>query len=156
MPDIGPILLTPEGFKRLQERLAQLKQQLPAIIEETQRTAAYGDRSDNAEYKQAKGALRYTNSQIFLIEDQLKRIQLIDGDKNTTGTVQVGNTVVVELNSMTRKTFRILGARETDPGKGRISNQSPLGAALLNHAKGDVITIETPGGKQHYTIIEIK
>lgn len=160
MVDTGPIHLTPEGIKRLHARLARLKKDLPAFIEEAQRTAAYGDRSDSSEYKEAKGILRRTHRQIFAIEDQLKRVVEIPNGGNASGTVQIGCTVVLALNDhdnkKIRKTFRILGSSETDPGKGRISYKSPLGAALLNHAKGDMVAIQTPKGVQNYRIIEIR
>lgn len=159
MVDTEPIHLTPEGIKRLQDRLARLKKDLPAFIEETQRTAAYGDRSDSAEYKEAKSNLRRTNRQIITIEDQLKRVVEIPTGGNTSGKVQLGCTVVVELvekNKKTRKIFRILGSAETDPGKGRISHNSPLGAALLDKTEGESITIQTPKGPREYKIVEIR
>jgi transcription elongation factor GreA len=156
--DTGPIPLTPEGIQRLRDRLARLKKDLPAFIEETQRTAAYGDRSDSAEYKEAKSNLRRTNRQIINLEDQLKRVVEIPSDKNISGRVQLGCTVVLELkdqDNKIRKTFRILGSAETDPGKGRISHNSPLGAALLDKIVGETIMIQAPKGVQEYTIIEI-
>jgi transcription elongation factor GreA len=155
MVDLGPIHLTPEGIQRLRDRLARIKTDLPSLIEETQRTAAYGDRSDSAEYKEAKSRLRRANSQIITIEDQLKRVVEIPATGMSGGTVQLGCTVVLEVNG-TKKTFRILGSTETDPGKGRISHNSPLGAALLDHSIGETVTIETPKGPQSYKILEIK
>jgi transcription elongation factor GreA len=159
MIDTGPIHLTPEGIKRLQDRLARLKKDLPAFIEETQRTAAYGDRSDSAEYKEAKSNLRRTNRQIITVEDQLKRVVEIPSGRNTSGRVQLGCTVTLEVtdakNKKTRKIFRILGSAETDPGKGRISHNSPLGAALLEKAQSDIVVVQTPNGPQEYQIMKI-
>jgi len=167
-PNNEPVYLTPEGVKRLQARLARLKASLPAAIAETARTSAYGDRSDNAEYKEAKGILRRTHGQIFNIEDQLRRVILISPTgvgAGVTGTVQLGSTVMVEIQkggtpgvtaSLSRKTFRILGSSETDPSRGRISHTSPLGAALLGHIAGDVVTVQTPIGRQEYKIVDVK
>ena len=148
---VPPVYLTPEGIKRLQEQLMRLKQRLPEAAEEAARTAAYGDRSDNAEYKQAKGSLRRMHYQIFEIETQLKHAVAIKIGPNTSGTVQLGSTVVLEVNCK-EKTFQIVGPHETDPAHGRISHLSPLGAALLNHAKGDIVTIKTAS----YRILEIR
>ena len=164
-PNTEPVYLTPEGIKRLETRLARLKASLPAAIAETARTSAYGDRSDNAEYKEAKGILRRTHGQIFNIEDQLKRVVVILAPgAGAAGTIQLGSTVTVMPEPAGKdvawagqqKTFRILGASETDPSRGRISHTSPLGAALLGHIKGDVVIVQTPGGIQKYKITEVK
>jgi transcription elongation factor GreA len=162
-PNNEPVYLTPEGVKRLEARLARLKTSLPAAIAETSRTSAYGDRSDNAEYKEAKGILRRTHGQIFNIEDQLRRVVLIPSGTGATGTIQLGSTVIVEIkkdgipsSAAARKTFRILGSSETDPGHGRISHTSPLGAALLGHVTGDVVAVQAPGGTQKYKIVEVR
>jgi transcription elongation GreA/GreB family factor len=147
-----PLYLTQEGLDVLRKQLEKLKHNLPNLAAEAQRTAAYGDRSDNAEYKQAKGALRYSHRQIFTIETQLKRAVVIEkgGD-----TIRMGSTVVVKSKDGKQKTFEILGSHETDPQKGRISYLSPLGAALINHVKGDTVILVTPAGEQTYRILEV-
>lgn len=152
----GPIHLTKEGFKRLNEQLTQLKKEMPGLIDETQRTAAYGDRSDNAEYKEAKSTLRRAQGRILRIESQIRRAVIIDPKRNISGTVQLGSTVVVEINGL-QKTFQILGPHETDPSAGRISHKSPLGAALINHREGDIVIFNSPSGgsPKEYKIIEI-
>jgi transcription elongation factor GreA len=162
-PNNDPVYLTPEGVKRLEARLARLKASLPAAIAETSRTSAYGDRSDNAEYKEAKGILRRAHGQIFNIEDQLRRVVIIAVGAGTAGTIQLGSTVVLEIkkddapsSAAARKTFRILGSSETDPSRGRISHTSPLGATLLGHVAGDVVAVQAPGGTQEYKIIAVK
>lgn len=149
-----PIHLTEGGFARLKEKLARVKERLPTLIEEAKRTAAYGDRSDNAEYKEAKSALRRASWQILSIEDQIKRVSVIKSAPNKSGKVELGSTVVLKTEGK-EKTFRILGSRETDPAHGCISNQSPLGAALMGRVKGDTVTIETANGSREYRIIEI-
>jgi transcription elongation GreA/GreB family factor len=153
-PNTEPVYLTPEGVKRLKARLERLRRSLPAAIEEAARTAAYGDRSDNAEYKEAKGILRRTNGQILNIEDQLKRVVEIPAAGDAGGRVQLGSTVKLSINGAT-KSFRILGSSETDPGRGRISHTSPLGAALIGHRAGDSVTVQAPGGKQEYKIVDV-
>lgn len=172
----GPIHLTKDGLERMKGQLARLKKNMPDLIVEAQRTAAYGDRSDNAEYKEAKSSLRRAQGRIFNIEDQLKRIVVIEPDRNMSGTVQLGSTVVLEMEpahstgstglphassgQAAQKTFQILGPHETDPANGRISYNSPLGAALMNRAKGDTVTVHPPGGGESgdkiYRIIEIR
>jgi transcription elongation GreA/GreB family factor len=157
LDDNGPIPLTPQAHARLKERLIKIKASIPALAAEAGRTADYGDRSDNAEYKEAKSLLRRANGNVLRIEDQLKRVvEIGDGGDNT---VQLGSTVVLEyINGVSAKkmTFRILGPYETDPGAGRISHKSPLGAALMGHKKSDVVTIKTELGTREYRIMEIK
>ena len=150
----GPLYLTPDGLKRLRERLLRLKESLPTLIEEATKAAAYGDRSENFEYKDAKANLRHAHRQILSIEEQLKRVQLIKPGGNAGGTIGLGSTVVIESNGV-RSTFQILGPHETNPGKGRISFESPLGAGLMRHAQGETVTIKTPNGPKEYKIIEI-
>jgi len=152
--DESPIHLTEEGFVRLKEKLTRLKNALPRYITEAQKAAAYGDRSDNAEYKDAKATLRRTHRQILSIQDRIKRAVIIKTGTNVSGKVQIGSTVVLKNNG--QKTFQIVGPHETNPTMGRISYQSPLGAALMNHEKGDTITIKTEKGHQEYLILEIR
>lgn len=152
----GPIHMTEHGLALLRGKLAQLKRALPDLIAEAQRTAAYGDRSDNAEYKDAKSTLRRTHGRIFTIEDQMKRVVIIKSGAGASSKVVLGSTVVLETEGGPKRIFRILGPYETNPTMGRISYQSPLGAALMNHITGDTITIQTLSGSKKYRILEIK
>lgn len=158
-PDADPIPVTPAAHERMKRRLAELKASLPALAAEAERTAAYGDRSDNAEYKEAKGLLRRAHRQIFALEGQLKRVVIIPEGPNTSGRVELGCTVVVELADDgigERRAYQILGPHETNPGAGRISHKSPLGAALMGHATGEVVTIKTANGERRWRIVEIR
>ncbi len=150
-----PIPLTREGFARLKEKLARLKENLPKLAQETGRAADYGDRSENAEYKDAKANLRRTQAQIFHLEDQLKRVTLIESPDHAHGTVELGSTVTLEAKDGKRHVFQILGSHETNPGKGKISNESPLGKALMHQREGARIEVLTPQGAKEYTIIKI-
>lgn len=147
--------LTPAGIRRLESKLARLRSALPHLIEEAARTAAYGDRSDNAEYKDAKLTLRRTYRQIFTIENQLKRIVPIAPGENAKGTVQIGSMVTLASKKGASKKFEILGPEESDPAKGRISYKSPIGAALMGRQKGDSVEVQTPKGPEEYRILGI-
>ena len=153
--DTGPFYITTEGLVRLEEQLAHLKKVLPGYIAETARTAAYGDRSDNAEYKDAKATLRRTNYRILELEDQLKRVEIIKSSSGSAGEVQLGSTVVLKTGQA-KKTFQIVGPHETNPSEGRISHQSPLGSALLGHKKDDSVKVKTASGYVEYAILEIR
>lgn len=161
--DDGPIHITEEGFRRIQERLERLKSTLPNFINETRRTAAYGDRSDNAEYKDAKSTLRRTHRQILGAQDQIKRAVIIKSGADASGEIRLGSTVVLEMVSASspqvsgeQKTFQILGSHETNPAQGRISFNSPLGAALMNHKRGDIVIFRAGSGSKEYKIIEVR
>ena len=151
--DDGPIHLTEEAFERMKNNLARLKHDLPELIAEAQRTAAFGDRSDSAEYKEAKSILRRTHWQILSIKDQIKRVVIIKPGENISGTVQLGSTVVLEAEDGAQRTFLILGKRETNPSEGRISDESPLGASLINRSKGDIVG---GNGFRKYRILEVR
>jgi transcription elongation GreA/GreB family factor len=155
-PEPEPIYLTPEGHLRLQHKLARLKRELPAFIEETARTAAYGDRSDNAEYKEAKSTLRRTQRQIWTIEDQLKRVRRIEPGLNAAGTVHLGSAVMLKFPDGTQRILEIVGSFETDPSKGRISHLSPLGAAVIGRTAGETISLHTKNGARKYRILEVR
>jgi transcription elongation factor GreA len=151
----SPVYLTPAGLKLLKEKLARLERILPGLISETQRTRGYGDTSDNAEYKDAKMASRRVQRQILSIQDQLKKVEIIKAGPSSTGRVQIGSTVVLRANDGKQKIFQVLGSPETNPAAGRISFESPLGAALMDKAPLDRVMAQTPQGPREYLIVEI-
>lgn len=152
--DSGPVYLTENGLEALKKRIARLKASLPGLVEETKRIAAYGDRSDSAEYREAKSALRKANAQIISAEDRLRRAVLIKPDR-TSGTIQIGSEIALESGGKTFY-YEIVGYSETDPGLGRISNKSPLGEALLGKRTGDEFSVKTPAGEKKYKIISVR
>jgi len=151
--DESPIPLTKEAYQRLRERLTTLKNSLPEQIATTKAAADLGDRSENAEYQISKSKLRGTHRQILIIENQIKRAVIIK--TNNSGKIQLGSTVVLESDGK-KFTFQILGSFETNPGKGVISNNSPLGLALIGHKAGDEVSIKVERGEKKYLILEVK
>ena len=154
-PDDGPVYLTEEGFARLREKLARIKRSLPGLIAETTQAAAEGDRSDNAGYKASKAALRRANWQVLEIEDELKRVMIITPGADATGAIKRGSIVTLEMNGVQKK-FEIVGPKETNPDAGRISQESPLGGALIGKKAGDVAVIKTKSGAKEYRVIKIE
>lgn len=154
--DDGPVYLTEDGVIRLKKHLEELKIRLPHLIEETMEAASQGDRSDNDGYKQSKMLLRRTQRQIWNIESQLKRVVIIRPGLNATGTVQLGSRVVLETESGDERVYEIVGPRETNPARERISQDSPLGKALLGHAKDETVTVQTVNGERKYKIIKVQ
>jgi transcription elongation factor GreA len=152
--DTGPFLVTREALERLQGSLKHLEGQIPHMISEVEYTKSHGDFSENAACQDAKATLRRTYNRIESIKDRIKRAEIIEkGPSN--GKVQIGSTVVLELAGK-KHTFEILGSHESNPGKGRISNTSPLGAALMGHEAGDDVVLEVKTGSVHYRILEIR
>lgn len=138
-------LLTKEKFAELKSKLEHLKSIRPKQAEEVSRLADLGDFSENAGYQFAKSRLRGINSGIAAIEKQLTNAEIIITEEQTD-TVQVGHTVTIK-NDGKAKTYQLLGSTETNPQKGIISYLSPIGAALIGHSVGDIVTIKITSAK---------
>ncbi len=146
--------LTTQGLEKLREELALLKtQKRPDAIKRIEEAKAMGDLSENAEYDDAKEAQDMIEQRIFQLEEMLKSYQLID-DVTDSKKVRVGSTVVVEVNGK-EKTYVIVGSNEADPVTGKISNESPLGQALLSLTPGKTVSVKTPAGETMYKVVSI-
>lgn len=147
--------ITAEKFLELKNKVERMiKISRPRYSEEVKRLALMGDFSENAGYQLAKSRLRGLNYRILDIEDLLKRAEIIEPNKNSD-RVQLGNTVVVEINHK-NKEYKILGSNETNPGTGIISHNSPLGAALIGRKIGETIQVQLTDKTVEYKIIAIK
>jgi len=156
MPDKKTVL-TYDGLKRLEEELQDLKvvrrKQVAAIIKEAR---GQGDLSENAEYDAAKEEQAEIEARIALIEKMLRNAEVIDEEDLDQDSISVGSKVTVldvEYNETIE--YLIVGSTEADPIRGRISNESPLGMALLSRRMGDVVSVDAPDGTIEYRIMEI-
>ncbi|HLD31629.1 MAG TPA: GreA/GreB family elongation factor [Patescibacteria group bacterium] len=154
--------MTKAKFEELQNKLRQLLLNRHPAAAEVARLAEFGDFSENVEYQLAKGRLRGINNKILEIENTLKNAEIIKLNHNNS-TVQIGHAVTVEINNSPSnsapnqlKTFSILGSAETDPNKNIISQNSPLGRALLGKKVGEKVKIGSKEKVKEYKIIEIK
>ncbi|HOG00311.1 MAG: Transcription elongation factor GreA [Firmicutes bacterium ADurb.Bin248] len=155
---MGQVHLTAEGVKKYEEKLEYLKTTARTeITEQIKLARAFGDLSENAEYDAAKTEQARIESEIAEIEAMLKNVMLIDEDSISTSLVDVGATVRVRLLSKGDKvvSYQLVGSAEADPYQNRISNESPVGKALLGHVRGDIIEVTTPGGINRIEILEI-
>lgn len=146
---MAEIWLTPEEITKREERLEYLKSARRLEIAEQLKIArAFGDLSENAEYDAAKNEQAKNEYDILQLETELKNAKVIDENAIDVTIVGVGATVKLsDVNDKTKKyTFQIVGSAETDPTNGRISNESPVGKAVLGHKAGDVVEVITPGG----------
>jgi transcription elongation factor GreA len=145
--------LTDEGKAELEAELAELKGRRGEIAEKIANARDYGDLSENAEYDAAREEQGQVEGRIAELEEILKNADIIKAGKSD-GTVKVGNTVT--LHNGKTVTYQIVGPVEADPLAGKISNESPIGIALLGKKKGDKITITTPKGDVTYKIEEVR
>ncbi|MBM3205145.1 transcription elongation factor GreA [Candidatus Uhrbacteria bacterium] len=153
--DRGAQYLTKDGVQRMENELKRLQAEQPQAVEEVVRTGAMGDFSENAEYQEAKFRLRRINDRITSLKERLKHVVIIEKGGDASGRVEIGSTVVVQVNEKT-KTYFIVGPQESNPTQGRISFVSPLGTALMDHVVGDVVILQTENGEVSYTIMEVK
>ena len=145
--------ITKAKFDELCTKLDRLKNiTRPKQMAEVKRLAEMGDFSENHAYSVAKSRLRGTNQWILDIEDQLKRAIIIEAAAD--GRVELGSTVTVTAEGRT-KTFLILGSTETDPFKGIISHNSPIGAALMHKRIGDKVKVKLANKEVEYLIVQI-
>jgi len=152
-----PIYLTSEGLEDLRQELDRLVNvKRPALAERLHKAIQQGDLSENADYQTAKEEQGFLEGRIQKIEVMLRRAVLIE-ENGPSDEVGLGSRItVVENDGDDEETFRIVGAAEADPFKGNVSNESPLGQALLGRGVGDVVTVEAPAGELVFRIIAIQ
>lgn len=150
------IILTHEGLKKLEDELQELKVvRRKDVAGKIKEARGQGDLSENAEYDAAKEEQAEIESRIVVIENMLRNAEVIDSETNTD-SVNIGNKVKLFDNEFEEEIeYTLVGSAEADPFNGKISNESPIGAALLGHKVGDIIEAETPDGILKFKILEI-
>lgn len=147
-------LVTEEGLKKLHDELHALKTvRRREVAEAIQRAKEQGDLSENAEYVEAKEAQAAAEQRILELETSLKNVELIQ--KTSDGTVTVGDTVTIQWNGSEMR-YTIVGPNEADPTAGRISNESPVGVALLGKRPGDTVNVRTPAGQKEARVVSVQ
>lgn len=151
------VLLTPEGLTRLENELDDLKAvKRKEVAERIKQALAFGDISENSEYDQAKNEQAKLEERILKLENILRNAKLIDEDEITTDSVSVGSKVVVlDIEFDEEMKYTIVGSAEADPYNGKISNESPVGRALIGNKAGDVVDVHVPDGIIKYEILSI-
>ena len=152
------IMLTEEGYKKLVEELQYLKGPRKMEVAERIKVAReFGDLSENSEYDEAKTAQAENETRIVELEDKLRHAKIIDQKDINTDTVQVGNIVkVLDMEFDEKIEYQIVGSTEVNLAENKISNESPLGAALLGAKKNNIVEVNAPGGIMKYKILSIK
>ncbi len=151
------IKITDDGLKKLEEELEFLKTSGRADIAEKIKVArGYGDLSENSEYDEAKNEQAKIEARIVEIETMLKNIEIIEDVKGNAKTVVVGVKVkVLDVEYGDESEYRVVGSTEADPQTGKISDESPVGKALMGKKIGDEVIVEAPGGEFKLKVIGI-
>lgn len=151
------ILLTEEGYKKMEAELEKLKTETRAEIAERIKVAlGFGDLSENSEYDEAKNAQAENEDKIVELEAKLRFAKIIDDSEIDTKKVQVGNTVkVLDMEFDEEVEYTIVGTTEADITQNKISNESPIGSALLGAKKNQVVEVQVPAGVSKYKILSI-
>jgi transcription elongation factor GreA len=149
-------LLTKEGAEKMRAELEDMKTRQREVLSKRLRFAiSQGDLSENADYHKAKEDQAFLEGKIKEYEETLAGAKIIESGNNR-GFVDVGSTVTIQEGSYPEETYFLVGAREANPSQGRISNESPIGQALLGHKAGDKVIVETPGGKTKFKILRVE
>jgi len=150
--------LTKEGFQKLQDELEHLRTvKRQEVAERLHEAMEGGELIENAEYEAAKNEQAFVEGRIQELETLLATARVIEenGGGKKSDSVQVGSKVTIKEGNYEDETYTIVGAAEANPREGKISNESPIGKAILNHKVGDIVTVETPSGPYKVKIIKV-
>lgn len=152
------VILTQEGYDNLDKELNYLKTEKRAEIADRIKVAlGFGDLSENSEYDEAKTAQAENEVKIAELENKIRHAKIIDEKEIDTDTVQIGNTVkVLDIEFDEKVEYTIVGSTEVDLAENKISNESPLGVALLGAKKNQTVDVNAPAGIMKYKILQIK
>ena len=150
------IYLTEEGLEELTNELEYLKtKKRPEVIQALKEARALGDLSENAEYDAARNEQAQVEGRIKELEIMVDNVEIISGESD--GRVIIGSTVKLSyLDDNEIEEYKIVGSQESDPFNNKISNESPLAVAVLNHKEGEIVTVDSPTGKYDVKILEVK
>lgn len=155
---MAEVRLTPEGIRKYEDHLEYLKTtRRMEIAEQIKIARSFGDLSENAEYDAAKNEQAKNEYDIVQLENMLRNAVVIDEDTIDTEVVSVGSVVTLKNDALgIEQDYHLVGSAEADPENCRISNESPVGMAVIGHHAGDTVDVQTPGGVMHWHIIGIK
>ncbi len=150
-------ILTPEGLRKLEEELEFLKTvKRKEVAERIKQSKEFGDLMENSEYEDAKNEQAFIEGRILTVEGMLRNAKVIDNHDVRSDVVTIGSTVRLQDEAGEELNYTIVGSPEADPLHDRISNESPVGRALLGKRRGDKVTVKAPAGTIRYIIKAIK
>lgn len=141
-------VITPEGLEKLKEEIEYLStEKRREVAERIKEAREFGDISENAEYDDAKNEQALLEQRIAQLEERLRRATVVDGSELGTDEVKFGSVVhVKDQKTGDSRKFQIVGSTEADPAESKLSNESPIGKALIGHKRNDVVSVEVPRG----------
>lgn len=151
------VILTYEGLKNMEAELENLKTvRRKDVAEKIKEARGQGDLSENAEYDAAKEEQAEIEARIVQLEKMLRNAEVIDEEEGAKDTVSLGATVkLLDIEFEEEMEYTIVGSAEADPMNGRISNESPVGMALIGHKEGEIVSIDTPDGAVEFKVLKI-
>ncbi|QNU67595.1 transcription elongation factor GreA [Ruminiclostridium herbifermentans] len=151
------VVLTYEGLRKLEEELEYLRgTKRKEVAERIKQALSFGDISENSEYDEAKNEQAQMEGRIVQLESMLKHARVIDEDDVNTDVVSLGSKVrIYDMEFDEEVEYHIVGSTEANPLKSKISNESPVGAALMGHKKDDIVEVQVPDGTMKFKILEI-
>jgi transcription elongation factor GreA len=155
---MSTMFLTKEGFQKLQDELDHLRTaKRQEVAERLHEAMEGGELIENAEYESAKNEQAFVEGRIQELDVILATAHLIEeNEKSKEGLVQVGSTVTIEEDDAKPETYTIVGVAEANPREGKISNESPIGKAVIGHKAGEILQVEAPGGHFKVKIVKVK
>jgi transcription elongation factor GreA len=150
------VILTPEGLEKLKAELEDLTTtKRREVAERIKDAREYGDISENSEYDDAKNEQAMLEARILSLEEKLRSATVVEAKDITTDVVGVGTAVKVKDDSTGKsETYKIVGSTEANPGEKKLSNESPVGRALIGHGKGETVSVQLPNGRARELTIE--
>lgn len=152
------IILTPEGHRRLREEIEYLSTvKRDEVAERIRNSRDFGDISENSEYDDAKNEQAMLEARIYALEEKLRSAIIIDSDSVATDKVGVGTKVTLQdMEKGDVVQYAIVGSAEADPSTFKLSNESPVGRAILGHKPGDKVTVSVPKGSKRFKVLAIE
>jgi transcription elongation factor GreA len=152
------VILTPEGYKKLQEEIEYLSnEKRREVAERIKHAREFGDISENSEYDDAKNEQAMLEQRIAQLEERLASARVIEREDVPTGVVDVGTRVrLKDVDANQTIEYVIVGSAEANPAQGKLSNESPVGKAIIGRKKGETVEVAAPRGSLKYKIVDVK
>lgn len=152
------VILTRDGLEKLEQELEELKTvKRKEVAERLKQAISFGDLSENSEYEDAKNEQAFIEGRILTVEKMLKNVKVIEDDSVVEGEVSIGSLVrLKDIEMDEEEEYKLVGTVEADPMNNRISNESPVGHAIIGHKVGDIVEIEVPAGIIKYEVLSIE
>jgi transcription elongation factor GreA len=155
---VKDVILTPEGYEKLKEEIDYLSTtKRREVAERIKHAREFGDISENSEYDDAKNEQAMLEHRIATLEERLAHARVIDADEITSDAVSIGTRVrLKDMDANETIEYTIVGSAEANPAEHRLSNESPVGKAIIGRKKGEVVEVAAPRGKLKFKIMDIK